>query len=152
MSRTMTANHAYPAWEIYRVNLILVVFVAILLVSMCDSPILAQDMQRGIKNYQDIMAGRKKLEQLSPQERQEVLIIFRRLQSLRGESGASSDCRDARRRAEDAAAELANYTRRLQNCAQAQDYSDDCSTEFRRVRNAHSEYESAISDVSSYCN
>jgi hypothetical protein len=39
----------------------------------------AQDLQRGLRNYQEVMAGRKKLEQLSAQERQEVMIILRRI-------------------------------------------------------------------------
>ena len=114
-------------------------------------PACAQDLQRGIQNYRDIIAGRKKLEQLSPDERQEVLIIYRRLRSQQSRSG-SSNCRDARSRAENAASDLAQYTRRLQRCAEAQDFDDDCSTEFRRVRNAHSDYESAVSAIGSYCN
>ena len=115
-------------------------------------PIAAQDMQRGLRNYQDVMAGRKKLEQLSPAERQEVLTIFRRLQSSREESGRSRECRDARRQAGEAADELACYARQLQMCAEARDYSDDCASAFQAVRNAHDDYESAVSDVESYCN
>jgi hypothetical protein len=122
------------------------------IIPVCNTTALAQDLQRGIRNYRDIVAGRKTLEQLSKQEREEVLIIFRRLRSQRAGSGQSSDCRDARSRAESAASELADYARRLQGCAEGQDFTDDCSSEFRRVRNAYSDYESAVSEVSSYCN
>jgi hypothetical protein len=115
------------------------------------NPTIAQDLQRGLRNYQEIMSGKKKLEQLSPQEKQEVIIIHRRLQAQRYGSDKSPECRDALARAESAASELADYSRRLRNCAEAQDYTDDCSTEFRRVRNAHSDYEDAVSSVGSYC-
>ena len=62
-----------------------------------------------------------------------------------------SDCEDARSNAESAASDLASYSRRLQRCADNGDFSDDCSSEFRRVRSAHGDYESAVSEVSSYC-
>jgi hypothetical protein len=65
--------------------------------------------------------------------------------------GYGSECEDARDSAESAASDLASYSRRLQRCAEAGNYSDDCSSEFRRVRNSHSDYESAVSEVSSYC-
>lgn len=124
---------------------------ALLFTALAGSAVLAKDLQRGIRNYQDVMSGKKKLEQLSPQEREEVLIVFRRLQAQRQGSNRSPQCRDALARAESAASDLADYARRLRNCAEAQDYTDDCSTEFRRVRNAHDDYESAVSDVGSYC-
>ena len=111
-----------------------------------------QDLQRGLRNYQEIMAGWKKLDQLSPQEQQEVLIIFRRVKAAQNKTGKSSACRDAQERAESSASELADRARKLRNCAESQGYTDDCSSEFRRVRSAQSEYESAISSVQSDCN
>ena len=63
----------------------------------------------------------------------------------------NSDCQDARDQAQSAASDLASYSRRLQRCAENGDYSDDCSSEFRRVRSSHSDYESAVSEESSYC-
>lgn len=114
-------------------------------------PVFAQDLQRGLRNYQEIMSGKKKLEQLSPQEQQEVIIIHRRVQAQRQGSNKSPACRDALTRAENAASDLADYARRLRNCAEAQDYTDDCSTEFRRARSAHSDYEDAVSFVNSNC-
>jgi hypothetical protein len=111
----------------------------------------AQDWQRAFRNYQEVIEGKKKLEQLTPQERQEVFNVHRRIQAAQADSGASSDCRDAKSRAQSAASELASYARRLRNCAEAQDYSDDCSSEFRRTRSAHGDYEDAVSSVNSYC-
>jgi hypothetical protein len=120
--------------------------------ALAVSPIAeSQDLQRGIRNYQDILYGRKKLNQLTPQEQQEVLIISRRVRAGRS-SGKSSECRDARERAASAASDLATYSRRLQSCAESEDYSDDCSSEFGRVRSTHSDYEDAVSEVNSECN
>lgn len=114
-------------------------------------PPAAQDLQRGLRSFQDIMSGKRKLEQLSPEEKQEVIIIIRRLQAQRFSSDKSPECRNALSLAENAASELSDYSERLRNCAESQEYNDDCSTEFRRVRNAHSDYEDAVSSVSSYC-
>lgn len=109
------------------------------------------DLQRGIRNYQDVMGGRKKLEQLTQQEQQEVLTIYRRAKSKSGE-GKTAECRDARSRAATSATELADRSRRLRNCAEAQDYSEDCTSEFRRVKSAHSDYEDAVHAVGNSCN
>ena len=71
--------------------------------------------------------------------------------SVSAQYGDSSDCSEARNTAESAAYDLASYSKRLQRCAENGDYSDDCYTEFRRVRSSHNDYQSAISQVSSYC-
>lgn len=47
------------------------------------------DTQRGIRNYQAIMAGQKKVEQLSPQELQEVLAIHKAVESQAGGEGCT---------------------------------------------------------------
>ena len=120
---------------------------AFLAIAFCSQQTNAQDLQRGLKNYQEIIGGKKKLEQLSPSEQQEVFIINKLVRNNTG----SSECRDAKSRAGSAASDLANYARRLQNCAEAQDYSDDCSSEFSGARSAHSDYEDAVSSVGSYC-
>lgn len=134
-------------------NFSLKIFLALILAFgvLASSPVLSQDLQRGLKNYQEIMSGKKRLEQLSPQEQQEVIIIYQRLKARRYGNDKSSDCQDALSRAESSASELADYARRLRNCAEAQNYSDDCNSEFRRVKNSYSDYESAVSSVGSYC-
>lgn len=123
-----------------------------LLLASPQLPVIAQDLQRGLRNYQEVLAGRKKLEQLTPLEQQEVIIVFRRIRSAQSATGNTRACRDARERVESAASELADRARKLRSCAESQNYSDDCSSEFRRVRNAQHDYESAVSDIQSECN
>jgi hypothetical protein len=109
------------------------------------------DLQRGIRNYQDILSGRKRLDQLTPQEQQEVLTVHRRIKAKSTE-GKSPECKDAQDKAATAATELADRSKKLRNCAEAEDYSEDCSSEFRRVKSAYSDYEDAVSAVGSNCN
>jgi hypothetical protein len=111
---------------------------------------LAQDLQRGYRNYQEILRGTKKFEQLSAEEQREVIIVLHLMKS-RGSDDDSSDCRDAKERANRVADDLAIYARRLQSCAENKYFSDDCSSEFNRVRSAHSDYDGAVSDVRNYC-
>jgi hypothetical protein len=47
------------------------------------------DTQRGIRNYQAIMAGQKKVEQLSPQELLEVLAVHNAIENQAGGGGCS---------------------------------------------------------------
>lgn len=111
----------------------------------------AQDLQRGFRNYQDVLAGRKKLEQLSPQEKQEVFQVHRIIRSRQAGTGKSPECRAALSEAQDAASELADSARQLASCADSEDFEDDCSSEMSRVSSAHDDYETAVSDVESYC-
>lgn len=71
-------------------------------------------------------------------------------QYLYGE-GEDQACAVARDAAQSAASELASTSQRLSRCAANEDFENDCSTEFRRVRFAHSDYESAVSEVQSDC-
>lgn len=119
--------------------------------ALCAGSAYGQNLQRGLANYQAIMNGQKKLEQLTPEERSEVLWVHRRMNASRSGDDQSPNCRNARAEAERTASELADYARRLRNCAESMDFSDDCSIEFRRTRNAHSDYEGAVSSVSSDC-
>lgn len=108
------------------------------------------DYKRGLQNYQAVVAGQKKLTDLSQAEQREVAVIAR-LMKARSTSNDSDECAESQRRAEQAASELADYARRLRNCAEGNDFSNDCSTEFRRVRGAQDDYESAVSSVASNC-
>lgn len=114
-------------------------------------PATAQDIDRGFRNYQDIISGRKKLEQLSEPEKNEVFRVHRLVTAKSGGEGKSPNCEDSRSKAKRAASELADYSRRLRSCAENEDFSDDCSTEYRRVKNSYSDYESAASEVASNC-
>ena len=59
-----------------------------LLISFAASA--SADLQRGIRNYQEIMAGRKKVEQLSREELQEVLAVHKAQGRQRGKSSGGS--------------------------------------------------------------
>ncbi len=49
------------------------------------------DLQRGLRNYQEIISGRKKVEQLSPEEIREVLEVHKAAERQRGaRSGGTS--------------------------------------------------------------
>jgi TolA-binding protein len=111
----------------------------------------AQQSSRALQNYRSILSGQKKIEQLSADERKEVLAIMRVMQSLARSSGKSPMCRDAIEQAESAADDLESAAGRLRSCAANRDFDDDCSSEYSRVRNAHDDYESAVSDIQSYC-
>lgn len=63
-------------------------FMALALVISVSAPVYA-DFQRGVRNYQEIMAGRKKIEQLNQVELQEVLAVHKALEKQRGSSGGS---------------------------------------------------------------
>lgn len=62
-----------------------------------------------------------------------------------------SDCENARIEAESAASKLSSYAERLQQCVYIADFSDDCYIEFRRVKSSYDDYESAVSNISTYC-
>jgi hypothetical protein len=107
-------------------------------------------LAQGMELYRDVLSGRRTQESLTLEEQQLVTIAVRVLRASSSRS-SNSECREARERARSAADEVASYTRKLGSCVDSDDFTDDCSTEFRRVRNAHSDYESAVSSVNSYC-
>lgn len=59
--------------------------IALALALSVSAPVFA-DFQRGVRNYQEIMAGRKKIEQLNQVELQEVLAVHKALERQRGSS------------------------------------------------------------------
>ena len=120
--------------------------IAGILVALAGS---AQDLQRGLRNYQDVIGGRTTIRQLSDQERSEVLQVRRNLQA--GRAKAAAECENALAQARSAASALADYSRLLKNCAEAANFSDDCGAEFRKARTAQRDYESAVSSVGSNC-
>ncbi|TWH64077.1 hypothetical protein LX59_02751 [Azomonas agilis] len=62
-----------------------------------------------------------------------------------------SSCHNRRQHAAVAGARLAEQARRLRICAESKDLRDDCGSEYRRVTNAHSDYDEAISLVRKEC-
>lgn len=100
--------------------------------------------------YQQVVRGEKKLENLTPDEKKQVIIMHRIL-SRSSDDEESEECREAKERAESAADELAYYAKRLKDCAENYNFSDDCCSEYKRTKNAFDEYEAAVSEVSSEC-
>jgi len=100
--------------------------------------------------YQQVMSGQRKLESLTAEEQQRVIRIHTLVSRSRCE-GCSEECRDAKDQAESARTELEDYTRKLYRCVGDNDLTDDCYSEFRRVRSAHGDFESAVSEVQSSC-
>lgn len=121
------------------------------LIAMLAASAQAQDIQRGARNYKLLLDGKLRLESLPKDQQAEVLMVYRRVRATQLASHASQACRDAASAARDAAHELARRAKRLAVCAEAGDLDDDCDTEFRRVKRAHEDYESASSTQQSEC-
>ena len=65
---------------------------------------------------------------------------------------AASECGDAINQYRGARSEIADALRRYSNCLTSDTSGrEDCSYEFRRLRNAQNDYESSVSQVQSYC-
>ena len=104
-------------------------------------------------NYKAITSGEKQFDSLNQDEKKEVLSIIniiKRSSSSYSDSD-SEDCRDAKDNASIYADDLASYARKLKNCGENKSFSDDCYSEFRRTKNSHYDYESAVSEVQSEC-
>lgn len=129
----------------------LLVTLFLFLVSIPDGPSHAFDMQRAQSNYRAIITGQKTIRSLPKEQQTEVYILMKMIRGS-APSNASSDCKDAWDNASSSASDVASYAKRLIRCVEGGDYHDDCYSEFRRVKSAHSDYESAASGVSSYCN
>ena len=66
-------------------------------------------------------------------------------------SSAASDCSDAVDSYNSAIGEISYNLKRYSRCVAASDGSDDCSSQFRRLKYAQDEFESAVSEYQSYC-
>src|ERR1700733_3378385 len=66
-------------------------------------------------------------------------------------SAASANCNDATDTYNSAISDLSNALRRYSRCLSSSNGHDDCSSEFRRVKNAQSDFESAVSEYESEC-
>jgi hypothetical protein len=128
---------------------LLLSFVVFLLV-LSSATSNALDLERGLKNYRALLAGEMNFNQLSAEHREEVLMILSIIKN-QGSSDDTEDCKDARDRVSRAADDLESRSKKLMRCASADNYSDDCSTEYRRTKSAHSDYDSAVSNFRSEC-
>ena len=127
----------------------LVVIVLLLNIMQLSVPVYA-DSNESFRLYQQVMSGQRKLESLSPEQQRQVIRIHG-IMSRSSCDGCSDECRDARDQAESYRDDLERSTKRLYTCAEESNLTDDCYSEFRRVKSAHSDFESAVSDVGDYC-
>lgn len=65
---------------------------------------------------------------------------------------AQYDCQTSIQSYNTAISDIGSTNSRFLSCVEYSRGQDDCSMEFRRLRNAHSEFESAVSGYRSYCN
>lgn len=63
----------------------------------------------------------------------------------------ASDCSDARNQYGQAISDVSDALSRYTRCVSGSRGQDDCSTEFRRLKYAQSDFESAVSAIGSYC-
>lgn len=130
----------------YTLRLAVIIFI----VCFFFAPVYA-DNNEEFRLYQQVITGQKKLEQLTPEQKQQVITIHG-IMNRSSCDGCSIECSDAKDQAESYRSDLESYANRLYRCVEGNDLTDDCSSEFRRVKLAHSDFESAVSDVSSNCN
>ena len=100
--------------------------------------------------YDQVMAGRTDFAQLDGPTQSCVAEIYQIL-SRSTPPRNTSDCERAWDWANSAAADVVSYAQRLIRCVENGDHSDTCYSEARRVRNSHSDYESAVSEVQYEC-
>lgn len=63
----------------------------------------------------------------------------------------ANDCDDAVEAYNSATSEIDYRLRRYVRCIESSQGDDDCSVEFRRLKSAHEDFESAVSDYRSDC-
>lgn len=73
------------------------------------------------------------------------------LASLGSPAVAASDCASALDEYRDAYSAVVYAANRYIKCLGNDDPADDCSTEFRRLRRAQTDFESAASEATAYC-
>ena len=103
-----------------------------------------------MKIYRPVMNGTEEFSSLD----QSTQICVSSIHSfiLRSEAPKNDDyCEDAWSNANSAADDVVSNARRLIKCVTSSDHSDDCYSKARRVRSSHGDYESAVSEVQSYC-
>jgi hypothetical protein len=72
--------------------------------------------------------------------------------SIRVALADPEECRDAVDRYNSALDDVSSTLRRYASCVSSSRGHDDCSSEFRRLRNAQDDFESAVSEYESECN
>jgi hypothetical protein len=65
---------------------------------------------------------------------------------------ATADCSDATDSYNSAISDVSDALKRYTRCLSSSNGHDDCSSEFRKLKNAQSDFESAVSEYESECN
>ncbi|SVE41995.1 uncharacterized protein METZ01_LOCUS494849 [marine metagenome] len=108
------------------------------------------DIQKDIQKYYEAIGGKIDLKTLSPKEKECILIIHQ-IVSKSNAPKASNDCRDAWDQANSYADEVVSSAEDLISCVKRSNNRNDCSRYARDVRYSQQSYESAVSDVETYC-
>lgn len=105
---------------------------------------LTHDQQR-VRMFQDVMQGRRSLQSLSPADQRAYLQIASLMAPRCPASGekCKAIC--------NAAEELESAAKELADCARKRDLSDECWSQFADVRDAHDDYEAAVSNGDGQC-
>jgi len=64
---------------------------------------------------------------------------------------AKADCSSAISSYNSAVSDIDSYLKRYTRCLSSSNGSDDCASEFRRLRSAQNDFESAVSQYQAYC-
>jgi hypothetical protein len=67
-------------------------------------------------------------------------------------SAATADCSDATSTYNSAISDVSDAIRRYTRCLSSSNGHDDCSSEFRKLKSAQADFETAVSQYESECN
>jgi hypothetical protein len=81
----------------------------------------------------------------------QVLGVVALIDFSSAENARASPCEDAVAQYDSAIDGIASTLKRYTNCVSGSQGADDCSSEFRRLRSAQSEFESAVASHQSDC-
>lgn len=63
-----------------------------------------------------------------------------------------NECKEAVDKYNQASTDISDYLRRYSSCVASSQGHDDCSSEFRRLKSAQDDFETAVSEYASGCN
>jgi len=105
---------------------------------------------RGEQNLQEILAGRRTLEQFSSTEQLEIINAYKAIHPSQDKK-ISEECENLLNSSKDASNAISEYSKKLQYCIVSGNYVDECYSEFRRIKNAYSDYETSVATFKSRC-
>jgi hypothetical protein len=81
-----------------------------------------------------------------------VVLCFTIVLSVLPSNAATAECNDATSTYNSAISDISDALKRYSRCLSNSNGHDDCSSEFRKLKNAQSDFESAVSEYESECN